>query len=81
MYWLYINVGVFFGYFYDFFIIWWKDMFEKRESGLKYIYVIFKYFWLKYVDLFLIKLMGKYINYFYDFLYLIMKKNLEILNG
>lgn len=81
MYWLYINVGVFFGYFYDFFIIWWKDMFEKRESGLKYIYVIFKYFWLKYVDLFLIKLMGIYINYFYDILYFIMKKNLKILNG
>lgn len=81
LYWSYINAGVFLGYPYDFFIIRRKDMFEKRESGLKHIYVIFKYFWSKYADLFLIKLMGKYINYFYDLLYLIMKKNPKTLNG
>lgn len=61
LYWSYINAGVFLGYPYDFFIIRRKDMFEKRESGLKHIYGIFKYFWSKYADLFLIKLMGKYI--------------------
>lgn len=81
LYWSYINAGVFLGYPYDFFIIRRKDMFEKRERGLKHIYVIFKYFWSKYADLFLIKLMGKYINYFYDLLYLIMKKNAKTLNG